>query len=107
MQRAAQLLKRSKQQVTSLFNEARLGKAVDPQQCLPLVEQISASLERNGSALLSLAGLKNTAEYTSITSVAVLALVVALGRQVCLSVQAVLEAGFAGLVLANDTDMET
>ena len=41
-----------------MFNEARLGKAVDPQQCQPLVEQISASLARNGSALLSLARLK-------------------------------------------------
>ena len=57
LQRASRL-KRSKEQVTSMFNEARLGKAVDPQQCQPLVEQISASLARNGSALLSLARLK-------------------------------------------------
>jgi len=98
MQRAAQLLKRSKQQVTSLFNEARLGKAVDPQQCLPLVEQISASLARNGSALLSLARLKTKDEYTYMHSVAVCALMVALGRQLGLSEQEVQEAGFAGLL---------
>ena len=98
MQRAAQVLKRSKQQVTSLFNEARLGKAVDPQQCLPLVEQISASLARNGSALLSLARLKTKDEYTYMHSVAVCALMVALGRQLGLSEQEVQEAGFAGLL---------
>lgn len=71
MQRATALLKRSREQVTLLFNEARLGKAVDPQQCQPLVEQISASLARNGSALLSLARLKTKDEYTYMHSVAV------------------------------------
>lgn len=35
LQRASRLLKRSKEQVTSMFNEARLGKTVDPQQCQP------------------------------------------------------------------------
>ena len=81
LQRASRLLKRSKEQVTSMFNEARLGKAVDPQQCQPLVEQISASLARNGSALLSLARLKTKDEYTYMHSVAVCALMVALARQ--------------------------
>jgi putative nucleotidyltransferase with HDIG domain len=98
MQRAAQLLKRSKQQVTSLFNEARLGKAVDPQQCLPLVEQISASLARNSSALLSLARLKTKDEYTYMHSVAVCALMVALARQLGLDEHEVHEAGMAGLL---------
>ncbi|MBK3869168.1 DUF3391 domain-containing protein [Pseudomonas stutzeri] len=98
LQRATKLLNRSKQQVTSLFNEARLGKAVDPQQCLPLVEQISASLARNGSALLSLARLKTKDEYTYMHSVAVCALMVALGRQLGLSEHEVQEAGLAGLL---------
>ncbi|MCQ4005222.1 HD-GYP domain-containing protein, partial [Klebsiella pneumoniae] len=69
-----------------------------PQQCLPLVEQISASLARNGSALLSLARLKTKDEYTYMHSVAVCALMVALGRQLGLSEQEVQEAGFAGLL---------
>lgn len=98
MQRAAQVLKRSKEQVTSLFTEARLGKAVDPQQCLPLVEQISASLARNGSALLSLARLKTKDEYTYMHSVAVCALMVALARQLGLPEDQVQEAGMAGLL---------
>jgi len=98
LQRATLLLKRSRQQVTSLFNEARLGKAVDPQQCLPLVEQISASLARNGSALLSLARLKTKDEYTYMHSVAVCALMVALARQLGMGEDEVQEAGMAGLL---------
>ncbi|MBK3918824.1 DUF3391 domain-containing protein [Pseudomonas stutzeri] len=98
LQRASRLLKRSKEQVTSLFTEARLGKAVDPQQCLPLVEQISASLARNGSALLGLARLKTKDEYTYMHSVAVCALMVALARQLGLPEDQVQEAGMAGLL---------
>ncbi len=98
LQRASRLLKRSKEQVTSMFNEARLGKAVDPQQCQPLVEQISASLARNGSALLSLARLKTKDEYTYMHSVAVCALMVALARQLDLPEGQVHEAGMAGLL---------
>jgi len=98
LQRASRLLKRSKEQVTSMFNEARLGKAVDPQQCQPLVEQISASLARNGSALLSLARLKTKDEYTYMHSVAVCALMVALARQLDLPEDQVHEAGMAGLL---------
>ena len=98
LQRASRLLKRSKEQVTSVFNEARLGKAVDPQQCQPLVEQISASLARNGSALLSLARLKTKDEYTYMHSVAVCALMVALARQLDLPEDQVHEAGMAGLL---------
>ena len=98
MQRATELLRRSRQQVTSVFNEARLGKAVDPQQCQPLVEQISASLARNGSALLSLARLKTKDEYTYMHSVAVCALMVALARQLGLPEDQVHEAGMAGLL---------
>jgi len=98
LQPASRLLKRSKEQVTSLFTEARLGKAVDPQQCLPLVEQISASLARNGSALLGLARLKTKDEYTYMHSVAVCALMVALARQLGLPEDQVQEAGMAGLL---------
>ena len=80
LQRASRLLKRSKEQV-----------------CLPLVEQISASLARNGSALLGLARLKTKDEYTYMHSVAVCALMVALARQLGLP-RTVQEAGMAGLL---------
>ena len=41
-----------------MFNEARLGNAIDAEHCLPLVEEISASVDRNPGALISLARLK-------------------------------------------------
>ncbi len=42
--RAAEVLNRSREAVTALFGEARLGKAIDPDVCLPLVEDVTASL---------------------------------------------------------------
>ncbi|MDZ7811805.1 MAG: hypothetical protein U5L74_01220 [Ideonella sp.] len=41
-----------------MFAEARMGKAVDAELCLPLVEEISESVFRNPGALVSLARLK-------------------------------------------------
>ncbi len=98
LQRASRTLNRSKQAVASLFNEARLGNAVDVQTCLPLVEEISESLSRNASALIGLARLKARDEYTYMHSVSVCALMVALARQLGLGEAQVREAGLAGLL---------
>ena len=64
-----------------MFAEARMGKAVDAEQCLPLVEEISDSVFRNPGALVSLARLKTADDYTYMHSVAVCALMVALGKE--------------------------
>ena len=98
MARAGQLMNRSRETVMSLFSEARLGHAVDVEQCLPLVEDVASSVARNPSALISLARLKTKDNYTYMHSVAVCALMVALGRQLGLSEQQVREAGLAGLL---------
>jgi HD-GYP domain-containing protein (c-di-GMP phosphodiesterase class II) len=98
MQRAARLLSRSKKAINALFNEARLGKAIEVEGCLPLVADISESLARNGSALIGLARLKHKDEYTYMHSVAVCALMVSLGRQLELDESTVLEAGLSGLL---------
>ena len=95
---AAALYRQSQVQVTALFNEARLGKAIDAEQCLPLVEEISASVFRNPGALVSLARLKTADDYTYMHSVAVCALMVALGRELGLSEAECRDAGFAGLL---------
>ncbi len=34
-------MQRSKRAVMTLFGEARLGKAIDAEQCLPLVEEVA------------------------------------------------------------------
>lgn len=98
LRKAQQLCRRSRQAVQSMFNEARLGRAVDAQQCLPLVEEISESVFRNPGALVSLARLKSRDEYSYMHSVAVCALMVALGREMGLDTAACREAGLAGLL---------
>jgi len=81
-----------------MFREARLGHAVDAESCLPLVEEISTSVARNPGALVSLARLKSQDEYTYMHSVAVCALMVALGREVGMDDDACRSAGLAGLM---------
>ncbi|NCT82036.1 MAG: HD-GYP domain-containing protein [Comamonadaceae bacterium] len=98
LSRAAQVLSRSRQAVTALFNEARLGKAVDTEVCLPIVDEISSSLARNPSAFLSLARLKTRDDYTYMHSVAVCGLMVGLARHMGLGDEQVREAGLAGLL---------
>lgn len=98
LQRAARVLNRSKKAITELFNEARLGNAINVESCLPLVAEISDSLVRNSSALIGLARLKHKDEYTYMHSVAVCALMVSLARQLGLSEDLVREAGLAGLL---------
>ncbi len=98
LRQAAAICKRSKALVTSMFREARLGKALDADSCLPLVEEISASVMRNPGAIVSLARLKTQDDYTYMHSVAVCALMVALGRESGLSPDECRAAGLAGLM---------
>lgn len=98
MERAAQLVSRSRDAVIALFGEARLGRAINSEQCLPLVEEVTESVARNPSALISLARLKRKDDYTYMHSVAVCALMVALARQLGLDDAQVREAGLAGLL---------
>jgi HD-GYP domain-containing protein (c-di-GMP phosphodiesterase class II) len=84
--------------VLSMLNEARLGLAVDAEACLPLVNDIADSVYRNPGALVSLARLKTQDDYTYMHSVAVCALMVALGRELGLTQDACREAGLAGLM---------
>ena len=96
--RAAKIFRQSTRVVAALFNEARLGKAVDTSGVLPLVEEISASIARNPVALISLARFKTSNDYTHMHSVAVCALMIALSKQICLSVEHTHSAGIAGLL---------
>ncbi len=98
LDRAGQVLNRSKAAVMALFNEARLGKAIDSEVCLPIVDEVASSLARNPSAFVSLARLKDKDDYTYMHSVAVCGLMVALGRHMGLSDTEVREAGLAGLL---------
>ncbi len=95
---ARKLVAKSKEAVSSMFQEARMGKALDAADAAPLVEEISASVARNPGALLSIARLKNKDEYTYMHSVAVCALMISLARQLNFDEAQTREAGLAGLL---------
>ena len=94
--RTAALLAASRGAVMAMFGQARMGRAIDTEFCLPLVEAIAASVARNGGALISLARLKTHDDYTYMHSVAVCALMVALARQLGHGEAATRDAGMAG-----------
>ncbi len=96
--RAVKICSQSKQAVASMFHEARMGKALDVGDALPIVEEISTSVMRNPGALISLARLKNKDEYTYMHSVAVCALMVSLARTLGFNDQQTRQAGLAGLL---------
>jgi HD-GYP domain-containing protein (c-di-GMP phosphodiesterase class II) len=95
---AARICDRSKQAVTSMFQEARMGNTVDAAAAGQLVQDISDSVARNSSALISLARLKTVDNYTYMHSVAVCAMMIALARQLGLDEASVRSAGEAGLL---------
>ena len=95
---AAAICVRTKTAVVSMFSEARMGRAVDSASAVSLVEEISDSVARNPGALISLARLKTADDYTYMHSVAVCALMVALGRQLKLNDEQTRLAGMAGLL---------
>ncbi|OGV74092.1 MAG: phosphodiesterase [Methylophilales bacterium RIFCSPHIGHO2_02_FULL_57_10] len=96
--RAAKIVTKAKDAVSSMFHEARMGKALDTADAMPLVEEISNSVMRNPGAVISLARLKTKDNYTYMHSVAVCALMVALARQLGLNEQQTKQAGMAGLL---------
>ncbi len=98
VEQALQVCQRARQAVKVMFQDVRMGKAVDAEQMQPIVEQIAASVMRNPGALISLARLKNQNEYTYMHSVAVCALMTALARQLQMDERLVYEAGLAGLL---------
>jgi HD-GYP domain-containing protein (c-di-GMP phosphodiesterase class II) len=98
LQRASAIVKRSREAVVSMFTEARMGRAIDAEQCLPLVQDIADSVSRNPGALVGLARLKTQDDYTYLHSVAVCALMISLGRQLGFDDARCREAGLAGLL---------
>ena len=96
--RASRIIEQSKQAVVSMFNEARMGKAIDTMGAQLLVEEISDSVSRNASALISLSRLKTIDDYTYMHSVAVCAMMVVLARQLGLAEEQTRSAGMAGLL---------
>lgn len=98
LQRAAGLIRKGREVVGDLFEQARLGKALDAERCLPVVEAVTDSIDRNPHALLTLTRLRKRHEYTYMHSVSVCGLMVALARQMGMDEATSREAGLAGLL---------
>jgi len=98
LERARKLQAKSRAAVTSMFQEARMGNAIKVNEAGPLVDEISESITRNPEAFLNLARLKTKDDYTYMHSIAVCALMIALGKQLGLTGAALKDAGLAGLL---------
>jgi HD-GYP domain-containing protein (c-di-GMP phosphodiesterase class II) len=98
IQRALKICAHSKKAVMQMFQEVRMGQAIELVQVDDLVHNISSSLLRHPDVLISLARLKTADDYTYMHSVAVCALMVAVARQLELPVEQVHQAGVAGLL---------
>lgn len=96
--RAAVICDKAKRAVTSMFQEVRMGKALNGANALPIVDMITASILRNPDALIGLARLKTKDDYTYMHSIAVCALMVSLARTLGLSEEQIRQAGMAGLL---------
>jgi putative nucleotidyltransferase with HDIG domain len=98
LDRARKLQAKSKEAITSMFHEVRMGNALKVADAEPLVDEISQSISRNPEAFLNLVRLKNVDDYTYMHSVAVCALMISLGKQLGLTGQDLKDAGMAGLL---------
>jgi len=96
--RAAQLIAKSKEAVTAMFSEARMGRFSSIEHADSLVDEIALSVIRNTQALISLSRLKQSDDYTYMHSVAVCAMMVALARQLGMAEEEVRLCGKAGLL---------
>lgn len=98
LRRAAQICKSAAKAVAQMFQDARMGRAIDEQVAKEVAEEITNSVIRNAGALISLARLKTADDYSYMHSVAVCALMVALARQLGMPEDEVRAAGLAGLL---------
>lgn len=96
--RALKICALSRQAVMAMFQEVRMGQALEVQHAEELVTQIAESVMRHPNALISLARLKTSDDYTYMHSVAVCALMIATARQLGLSEDYIRLAGIAGLL---------
>lgn len=95
---AREVIDGGKTVVGSMFADARMGRALEVDGALLLVDAASASLSRHSQALIALARLKTRDDYSYLHAFAVCALMVAVGRTLGLPDGEVRQLGLAGLV---------
>lgn len=98
LSRARRICDEGRDAVEAMFREVRLGKGVDAGHVMPLLDEITGSVDRHPSALVSVARLKDADSYTYLHCVAVSALMTTLARQLQLPDDQVREAALGGLL---------
>jgi len=82
MAAAKETLAKAKQATMEMLQEARMGNSVSAKDVAPIVDEISQSVSRNSNAMLTVTRMKSKDDYTYLHSVAVCALMIALGKQI-------------------------
>jgi HD-GYP domain-containing protein (c-di-GMP phosphodiesterase class II) len=98
LEQAQRLCENAKDTTKAMFADIRMGRVIDMDRCMDLVDQVTASILRNSAAMTSIVRLKLADDYTYMHSVAVCTLMVALGRTIGMDEAACKEAGLAGLL---------
>ncbi len=96
--RAEALRDRAKAAAKALFQDARMGRALQMETAASIVDEVDEAIARNPAAMLSVLRLKNKDDYTYLHSVAVAALMMALGRRLGHEGAELKELGLAGLL---------
>ncbi|CAG2129137.1 HD-GYP domain-containing protein [Cupriavidus plantarum] len=98
LERARELIKSARQLVGSMFSDVRMGRALESQGALLLVDSASNSLTRHSQALIALSRLKEKDDYSYLHAFSVCVLMIAVGRTLKLPDGEVRELGIAGLM---------
>ncbi|QET01593.1 HD-GYP domain-containing protein [Cupriavidus pauculus] len=98
LERARELIKSARQLVGNMFGDVRMGRALESQGALLLVDAASNSLTRHSQALIALSRLKEKDDYSYLHAFSVCVLMIAVGRTLKLPDGEVRELGIAGLM---------
>jgi HD-GYP domain-containing protein (c-di-GMP phosphodiesterase class II) len=93
------LARKSVKVMRRLFEEARLGKAMNPAVLEPMIDDISNSVQRNPHAFNAMTRLRRDNEYLYMHSLSVCALMINLAREMKLRPEQIRMAGTAGLLM--------
>jgi len=96
--RAEAIRDRAKVAARALFEDARMGRALRMESLANVIDEVESAIARNPAAMLSVLRLKNKDDYTYLHSVAVAALMMALGRRLGFEGAQLTELGLAGLL---------
>jgi putative nucleotidyltransferase with HDIG domain len=97
-ERAKVICNESRTAVESMFQDVRLGNAVDKIAARKIVDDIVSSTLNSCDSLISIARIKTRDNYTYMHSVAVCAMMISLARELGLNEEDVSQAGISGLM---------